>query len=162
MSAAPGQPRQRQQQDAADAGDTLDVKVPRQSGVAIHFPGYISNVESALATLGGEVALEKALQDNALLKLRLRPQDPASHPLFGERLEQQGLVLRVARPRGQPDAAPRVSVVCRTHASYAFTGLADYQYLGQDHAQVRCADADQQLISCCIYAIVCDEELVSA
>jgi hypothetical protein len=134
-------PRQRQQQDTAadevaEAPDTLDIKVPRQSGVAIHFPGYISNVENALQTLGGEAALEKALQDNALLKLRLRPDDPASHPLFGERLEHPGLVLRVARPKGQPDAAPSISVVCRTHASYAFTGLADYQYLGQDHAQV--------------------------
>jgi general transcription factor 3C polypeptide 5 (transcription factor C subunit 1) len=147
MSAAPGQPRQRQQQqDAADAADTLDVKVPRQSGVAIHFPGYISSVENALKTLGGEAALEKVLQDNGLLKLRLRPQDPASHPLFGEKLEHPGLVLRVARPRGQPDAAPRVSVVCRTHATYAFTGLADYQYLGEDHAQVRGVNAQPQLI----------------
>uniref|UniRef100_A0A383W949 Transcription factor IIIC subunit 5 HTH domain-containing protein n=1 Tax=Tetradesmus obliquus TaxID=3088 RepID=A0A383W949_TETOB len=139
MSAAPGQPRQRQQQqdaaDEADALETLDVKVPRQSGVAIHLPGFISSVDSALQTLGGEAALEKALQDNALLKLRLRPEDPASHPLFGERLEHPGLVLRIARPKGQPDAAPRISVVCRTHASYAFTGLADYQYLGQDHGQ---------------------------
>ncbi|WIA33960.1 hypothetical protein OEZ86_007055 [Tetradesmus obliquus] len=139
MSAAPGQPRQRQQQqdaaDEADALETLNVKVPRQSGVAIHLPGFISSVDSALQTLGGEAALEKALQDNALLKLRLRPVDPASHPLFGERLEHPGLVLRIARPKGQPDAAPRISVVCRTHASYAFTGLADYQYLGQDHGQ---------------------------
>ncbi|KAF6255297.1 RNA polymerase III transcription factor IIIC subunit-domain-containing protein [Scenedesmus sp. NREL 46B-D3] len=135
MSAAAGQSRQRQQQAAADEADTLYLKIPRQSGVAIHFPGYISNVENALQTLGGEAALEKALQDNSLLKLRLRPEDPASHPLFGERLEHPGLVLRVARPRGQPDAAPSISVVCRTHAAYAFTGLADYQYLGQDHGQ---------------------------
>jgi hypothetical protein len=111
-------------------------------------PGYISSVESALQTLGGEEALEKALQDNALLKLRLRPQDPASHPLFGERMEHPGLVLRVARPLGQPDAAPRISVVCRTHASYVFTGLADYQYLGQDHSQVGSA-------SCCCCCCCC-------
>lgn len=64
----------------------------------------------------------------AFLKLRLRPDDPYSHPLFGERSSQQnGLLLRIARPKGQPDAAPAVHCVARVTASYAFNGLADYQ-----------------------------------
>lgn len=67
----------------------------------------------------------------AFLKLRLRPDDPYSHPLFGERSSQQnGLLLRIARPKGQPDAAPAVRCIARVTASYAFNGLADYQVCG--------------------------------
>lgn len=63
----------------------------------------------------------------AYLKLRLRPDDPYSHPLFGERVPQAGLLLRIARPKGQPDAAPSVTCVSRVSATYAYNGMADYQ-----------------------------------
>jgi hypothetical protein len=63
----------------------------------------------------------------AFLKLRLRPEDPYSHPLFGERAQQAGLLLRIARPKGQPEAAPSVTCVSRVAATYAFNGMADYQ-----------------------------------
>lgn len=118
---------------AANSSDSITLKVPRTSGVAIFYPGYIQNVDKAVESLGGEETLHTALQDAAgFLKLRLRPDDQHSHPLFGERQQETGLVLRISRPRGQPDAEPTVTVVSRVHASYAFNGMADYQFLGAD------------------------------
>lgn len=50
---------------AAHPGDSVSFTIPRKSGVAIYFPGYI-NPESpaaALSTLGGEPGLSAALSE---------------------------------------------------------------------------------------------------
>jgi len=54
--------------------------------------------------------------------VHLRPGDPLSHPLRGERRPASGLVLRVS-PGGACEAVLRIDAVCR------FNGLADAQYL---------------------------------
>lgn len=121
---------------AADSDDTIEAKVPRASAIAIHYPGYIRNTDRALDALGGEQNLHKALQEAAgFLKLRLRPEDQHSHPIFGERQQESGYVLRISRPRSQPDAQPTIQIACRVHAGYVFTGMADYQYLGLDNRE---------------------------
>ncbi|KAF8057109.1 ccp1 [Scenedesmus sp. PABB004] len=123
---------------AAPAGqdtDVVEARLPRGAGVAVLYPGYIGDPGAALATLGGADALSAALADApAVLKLHLRPEDPASHPLFGMRREAPGLVLRVARRRGDPGAAPRVTVAARLTAAYTFDGLADFQYVSAEAA----------------------------
>lgn len=122
--------------DAADSTDSFDANIPRTSGIAIHYPGYINDIKRALDTLGGGEALHKSLQDAAgFLKLRSRPEDQHSHPLFGERQPETGLVLRISRPRDQPDAEPTIQVVSRVTAAYTFTGMADYQFLGADNLE---------------------------
>eukprot|EP00878_Enallax_costatus_P021931 GHUV01023244.1.p1 GENE.GHUV01023244.1~~GHUV01023244.1.p1 ORF type:complete len:185 (+),score=16.49 GHUV01023244.1:261-815(+) len=121
---------------AADVSDTFEAKVPRTSAIAIHYPGYIQNLDKALDSLGGEENLHKALQEAAgFLKLRLRPEDQHSHPLFGERQQETGYVLRISRPRSQPDAEPTIQIVSRVHAGYVCTGMADYQFLGADNLE---------------------------
>jgi hypothetical protein len=50
---------------AAHPGDSVRFTIPRKSGIAIYFPGYI-NPESpaaALRTLGGEAGLSAALSE---------------------------------------------------------------------------------------------------
>ena len=121
---------------AADSSDSLEAKVPRTSAIAIHYPGYIKNLDKALDSLGGEESLHKALQEaTGFLKLRLRPEDQHSHPLFGERQQESGYVLRISHPRSQPDAEPTIQIVSRVHAGYVFTGMADYQFLGADNLE---------------------------
>lgn len=111
----------------------LTARVPRQGAVAIQYPGYIASVDAALASLGGLEGLGRGLQERAgLLKLRLRPEDSHSHPLLGERQHVAGLVLRIARPRDQPGAPPSMTIAARVAQAHAFTGLADYQFLGDD------------------------------
>lgn len=123
-------------QAAADSSDSFEAKVPKTSGIAIYYPGYIKNTDRAVQALGGEESLHKSLQDAAgYLKLRLRPEDQHSHPLFGERQQETGLVLRISRPRDQPDAEPTIKVVSRVTAAYTFTGMADYQFLGADNLE---------------------------
>eukprot|EP00775_Hariotina_reticulata_P013848 gene13848-13969_t len=121
--------------DSEDAR-SISLRVPRQTAVAIHYPGYVRNTDLALQTLGGPATLNKALQDEAsFVKLRYRPEDQHSHPLFGERQKENGLLLRISRPRDQPDADPTITIAARVTASYSFAGLADYQYLGVDTYQ---------------------------
>jgi hypothetical protein len=136
-----------------DDADVHELAVPHLEAVAIEFPGYIRNPDRALAALGGPAAAAAALDARAsVLKCWLRPEDPLSHPLFGERRRARSVLLRVARPRttttnaagatstaSGPSAsdpadgdAVTVTAIATVGASYRFNGLADYQYLPVD------------------------------
>jgi hypothetical protein len=121
------------------------LRVPPLEAAAVEFPGYIRNPANALAALGGEAEASSALGGAAgMLRLWLRPGDPLSHPLFGERRRARSLLLRVARRRAPPPGAdsdpatgddtsePTVSVAAVVTSAYRFTGLADFQYLPVD------------------------------
>jgi general transcription factor 3C polypeptide 5 (transcription factor C subunit 1) len=142
--------------DGAPGVAALRVPPPEAEAVAIEFPGFIRNPARALAALGGEPEAAAALDARAaVLKLWLRPDDPLSHPLFGERRRTRSLLLRIARRRpgaGSPgasgngggsnsgdgsssgggDSGASVAVVAAVPALYRFTGLADFQYLPVD------------------------------
>jgi hypothetical protein len=65
------------------------------------------------------------LQDEAsFVKLRYRPHDPHSHPLFGERQKENGLLLRISRPRDQPAAG---GVVQEQAQSISILAAASWQ-----------------------------------
>jgi hypothetical protein len=119
-----------------DDDDVLTVPHPADSAVLVEYPGYICNPANAIKTLGGSQELDDAVrEDRSLIKLQLRPQNQSCHPLYGERQDCQGLLLRISRRKGQPDADVKVRVVARIGSRYAFQGLADYQYLEADPAQ---------------------------
>ena len=110
--------------------------VPAEVAVLVDYPGYISNPANAVKTLGGPQELDAAVREGrSLIKLQLRPQDQSCHPLYGERQNCQGLLLRISRRKGQPDADVKVRVAARIQSRYTFQGLADYQYLQVDPAQ---------------------------
>jgi hypothetical protein len=140
---------------AAGAGDADVLRVPALEAVAVAFPGYVRSVPRAMEALGGEREAAAALEARSgVLRLWLRPADPLSHPLFGERRRARGLVLRVARKRddgagaaadgeggeggggggggGGESGGVSVSVAAVVRAAYHFSGLADYQYLPVD------------------------------
>ena len=64
---------------------------------SVEYPGYVKNVDRALASLGGEKALTEALTRETNVKLRYRPNDPFSHPIQGRILPTAKLLVKVTR-----------------------------------------------------------------
>eukprot|EP00198_Chlamydomonas_reinhardtii_P004438 XP_001693774.1 predicted protein [Chlamydomonas reinhardtii] len=131
--------------------ERVEVVVPETEAVAIEYPAFIRNSDRALATLGGLEGIAVAVDATDHLKLKHRPDDRTSHPLYGERSDQLRLLLRIARPRAQAAAAAagtgvgaggadctgdgdgiRVSLAARVAPTFRFPGLADYAFLPTD------------------------------
>lgn len=89
-------------------------------------------------------AIQKAMGQTATyLPLHLRPGDPLSHPIYGEKKNTRGLLLKVCRPKPpdpvdscatpSPDASKvHATVVGRVSTVIQFGGMADFQYVSQD------------------------------
>lgn len=86
-------------------------------------------------------AIQKGLAQSATyLPLHLRPGDPLSHPIFGEKKKAKGLLLKVSRNNhrdqpSDPDAhnhCASVTVVGMVTTFIQFGGMADFQYVSQD------------------------------
>ncbi len=110
----------------------LSLTVPTTSYSAVEYPGYVRNVDRAMQTLGGGEAIAASLRtQSSFLKLAFRPEDPSSHPLFGDRQETHNhLLLRISRRRGAPEGeAPSVSIAARVPVTFRFGGLCDFQFL---------------------------------
>ena len=85
-----------------------------------------------MASLGGaravQTACESVLHDRqAPLEIRFRPDDPLARGLCAERVDVNGLVLRVSRPRASA-APPRVDAIARVTRVFHFASLADFQH----------------------------------
>ena len=85
-----------------------------------------------MASLGGaravQTACESVLHDRqAPLEIRFRPDDPLARGLCAERVDVNGLVLRVSRPRASA-APPRVDAIARVARVFHFASLADFQH----------------------------------
>ena len=129
-------------------------EVPDTTFTALEYPGYVRNIEAALRTLGGTEGLRASLgptATNNFVKLHLRPADPLSHPLFGDKhLCRDKLLLRISRRRpgaglsmdvdaaaagaglGSSSSDPagvQVQVMGRVDTIVRFSGLSDFQYL---------------------------------
>ena len=78
--------------------------VPKRTSFAVEYPGYVKNVQRMVETLGGVTAIADARTNNApLLELRFRPEDPLSHPVFGDvHPTTSNLLLKITRKRKQP------------------------------------------------------------
>ncbi|XP_057824264.2 uncharacterized protein LOC131036397 isoform X2 [Cryptomeria japonica] len=65
---------------------------------AVNYPGYPSSIPRAIETLGGIDGIAKARSSDAnYIELRFRPEDPHSHPAFGELRQNNCLLLRITR-----------------------------------------------------------------
>ncbi|EFJ50145.1 hypothetical protein VOLCADRAFT_47784, partial [Volvox carteri f. nagariensis] len=73
--------------------------IPKAEAIAIEYPGFVQDTNKALRTLGGLDSIAIAVGTKHYLKLKLRPEDRTSHPLYGERHEQTRLLLRISRPK---------------------------------------------------------------
>ncbi|CAA0819999.1 Transcription factor IIIC- subunit 5 [Striga hermonthica] len=75
--------------------------LPSSSEVfAVHYPGYPSSTERAVETLGGKDGILKVRSEKSnKLKLLFRPEDPYSHPAFGELLPCNNYLLRISKKK---------------------------------------------------------------
>lgn len=104
--------------------------LPTTCMVMVEFPGIVINDAAALDTFGGSSGVAAALNTpGAMLPLRLRPDDPQSSAIFGDRVPTKNLIVRVVRRCGVSGGAPsvRAEVVARVPEALSFKGMADFQ-----------------------------------
>ena len=122
----------------------LRVALPTRQLLAVEHPCHVRDADRAVRMLGGTRAIGKAsLNGTAFLECHLRPNDPLSHPLFGELVRTPAVLLKVRRRRVRPsgeggsDDAQRATPTVTAEAvgvvrhSYRFAGLADFQYVSR-------------------------------
>lgn len=74
--------------------------LPDPQGFLVHYPAYPSSVSRALDTLGGIEGILKARSSQSnKLELRFRPEDPYSHPAFGELRPSNNLLLKISKTK---------------------------------------------------------------
>ncbi|KAK6928942.1 Transcription factor IIIC subunit 5, HTH domain [Dillenia turbinata] len=120
--------------------------LPSSEAFAIHYPGYPSSTSRALQTLGGLDEICKArCSQSSKLELHFRPEDPYSHPAFGELQPSQSFLLRISKKgslaNGETISAAEDSESHHLSADIiarVSDGMADYQHVVAVHADVAC------------------------
>lgn len=80
-----------------------EIQIPPVRVYSVEYPGYVqpTSVPEAVRTLGGQQALEKAFRKSskpdAFLELRYRPDNPFAHPIAGEVVQTNSILLKVAK-----------------------------------------------------------------
>ncbi|KAJ8755508.1 hypothetical protein K2173_019306 [Erythroxylum novogranatense] len=140
---------------ADDMGVIKDGKVsgllPSSQAFAVHYPGYPSSVSRAVETLGGTEAIAMARSSEMnKLELHFRPEDPYSHPAFGELRPCNNFLLKISKKKTnsslssdniasnqqesqvEPDLC--ADIVNQLPEAYHFDGMVDYQHVVAVHA----------------------------
>ncbi|KAL5783911.1 hypothetical protein ACOSQ2_006303 [Xanthoceras sorbifolium] len=74
--------------------------LPSSEAFAVHYPGYPFSISRAIQTLGGTQSIIKARSSQSnKLELHFRPEDPYSHPAFGELRPCNGLLLKISKKK---------------------------------------------------------------
>ncbi|KAF9780292.1 RNA polymerase III transcription factor IIIC subunit-domain-containing protein [Thelephora terrestris] len=124
-----------------------EIQIPPVRIHSVEYPGYVhpTSVPEAVRTLGGHQVLEKAFRKStkpdAFLELRYRPDNPFAHPIAGEVVQTNSILLKVVKRRrkrmegtltDEQDAGSigeyTVEPVGLIPGTARFRGLADYQY----------------------------------
>ncbi|KAL4631840.1 hypothetical protein ACB092_04G006600 [Castanea dentata] len=118
---------------------TVSGELPSNEAFAVHYPGYPSSTSRAVDSLGGAQAILKArTSPSNKLELRFRPDDPYSHPSFGElRPCNNNFLLKISKTQSieqNSDAELAADVVARVPQAYHFEGMVDYQHVVAVHA----------------------------
>lgn len=81
-------------------------EVPEQEALLLEFPGIVTNPEAVLGSFGGPDAVSQVLGGTRdALHLKLRPDDPLAQPMLGLKQPTHGLLLRLSRKAGTPEAS---------------------------------------------------------
>jgi general transcription factor 3C polypeptide 5 (transcription factor C subunit 1) len=95
-------------------------ELPTTHFYSIEYPGYVrpESIGKAIHTLGGQSSIDKAFRrsaprEDSPLELNLRPDNPFSHPLLGDLVPTNNILLRVVKrrlkhPRPDDDGAQTV------------------------------------------------------
>ncbi|KAL6540862.1 hypothetical protein OROMI_024745 [Orobanche minor] len=98
-------------------GGSISGILPSSSEVfAVHYPGYPSSTERAIETLGGEQGiLEVRTEKSNKLKLHFRPEDPYSHPAFGELQPCNNYILKISKKKFKDNQNTEVPDIIPKH-----------------------------------------------
>lgn len=127
------------------APEAAEHQFPQTPFYSIEYPGYVrpTSVPLAVSNLGGQSALENAFKRAAsktetLIELKLRPNQPFAHPVPGDVVATNNILLKVVkrrrkkRPEGETDdgavgeyTAEAVGTIPKTAR---FRSMVDYQY----------------------------------
>ncbi|KAG6855045.1 hypothetical protein C0991_005974 [Blastosporella zonata] len=115
--------------------------LPQIPFYSIEYPGYVrtTSVPLAVSNLGGQSALESAFKRAAsktetLIELKLRPDQPFAHPVPGDVVATNNILLKVVRKRRKNRledgaigeyTAEAIGVIPKTAR---FRSMVDYQY----------------------------------
>ncbi|KAJ7086691.1 RNA polymerase III transcription factor IIIC subunit-domain-containing protein [Mycena epipterygia] len=118
--------------------------IPATPFYSIEYPGYVrtTSVPIAVQKLGGQAALDSAFKRSAAkteatLELRLRPGNPFAHPVPGDVVPTNNLVLKVVKRKrknridsddGALQGEYTAEIVGSTLKTVRFRSMADYQY----------------------------------
>ncbi|KAM7520307.1 hypothetical protein LguiB_019269 [Lonicera macranthoides] len=79
---------------------TISGVLPSTKAFLVHYPGYPSSIARAVETLGGSEGIAKARSSQSnKLELHFRPEDPYSHPAFGELFPCNKFLLKISRQK---------------------------------------------------------------
>ncbi|KAJ1663353.1 tau 95 subunit of transcription factor TFIIIC [Coemansia sp. RSA 1813] len=132
--------------DATSGEEAAERRVlPQRTLVSVEYPGYVNNIETAIKTLGGRERLARTVTEDVGMpvELRYRNKDPASHPINGNVVPTQNLLIKVKRRTRVPRrnnghstdgtaAAPAettAEVVGIIDKTVRFRTLADFQFI---------------------------------
>ncbi|KNA09114.1 hypothetical protein SOVF_156450 isoform A [Spinacia oleracea] len=128
--------------------------LPSEELFAVHYPAYPSSMSRAVETLGGIDAIAKARSSKLnKLELRFRPEDPCSHPAFGQIHSCNNFLLKISKGNQNNNCSSSQSkdcssgkyenlnvlsaeIVARVPEAYTFTGMVDYQHVLPVHVDV--------------------------
>ncbi|KAF8076188.1 RNA polymerase III transcription factor IIIC subunit-domain-containing protein [Lyophyllum atratum] len=125
--------------------ETLERPLPQIPFYSIEYPGYVrpTSVPLAVSNLGGQSTLDDAFKRAAskqetLMELKLRPDQPFAHPVPGDVVATNNILLKVVKKRrrkrtdeGMDDGAigeytaEAVGIIPKTAR---FRSMVDYQY----------------------------------
>ena len=80
-----------------------EIQIPPVRIYSVEYPGYVqpTSVPEAVRTLGGQQALEKAFRKSskpdAFLELKYRPDNPFAHPIAGEVVQTNSILLKIVK-----------------------------------------------------------------
>ena len=80
-----------------------EIQIPPVRVYSVEYPGYVqpTSVPEAIRTLGGQQALERAFRKSSkpdtFLELRYRPDNPCAHPIAGEVVQTNSILLKVIK-----------------------------------------------------------------
>ncbi|KAG6833759.1 hypothetical protein H0H87_001191 [Tephrocybe sp. NHM501043] len=118
-----------------------DHPLPQIPYYSIEYPGYVrpTSIHLAVSNLGGQSALDSAFKRAAsrtetLLELKLRPDQPFAHPVPGDVVPTNNILLKVVKKRRKdrledgPIGEYIAEVVGIIPKTARFRSMVDYQY----------------------------------
>ncbi|CAK5276014.1 unnamed protein product [Mycena citricolor] len=130
------------QAESEDRSLAPEHPIPNRHFFSVEYPGYVrqESVPIAIQNLGGQAALDNAFKrraktEPATLELKLRPGNPFAHPIPGDVVSTNNLVLKIVKRRRKNRMDDRgtvgeytAEIVGAASKTVRFRSMADYQY----------------------------------